>query len=145
MSKEDDNIENIFANFVKQEGLQNVLMNLTSQMSSHLINCDLFNQVLHANPNITDQLITDQINLFKKDHPNSTDIINKYLQPYQEKRSDKFVYQIRQFLKSGDCKQALDDPQVQQYLNEILNSSQFKEKFQRLLSQNLNKYFFSSQ
>jgi hypothetical protein len=137
MSTGNNNLENIIGNFFNNKDVQNTLKDLTSQMSSYLINCNILNTILESNPNITDELITEQINLLKKAHPNSTGIINKYLQSYE----DKSVYQIRKFLKSGDCKKALDDSQVQKYLNEILNSPQFKEKFQQLI----HKHLFSSQ
>jgi len=148
MSKDDNSLQELFGNFLSKEGLQklikdektmNTVMNFASQIGSHLINCDLVNQILDSNPKITDELITEQINLFKKDHPNCNTIIDKYLQSYQEKRSDKTVYNIRQFLKSGHCKKALDDPQVQQYLKEALDSPKFKEKFQQLLSKNIKQ------
>jgi len=142
MSKEENNLLGLFANFIGKENLQNLIkdkriINFASQMSSQLINCDLLNQILDSNPNITNQLITQQIYLFKKDHPNSNMIIDKYLQSYQQKHSDENVYNIRQFLKSGHCKEALDDHQVQQYLSEALESTKFKDKFQKLLSENI--------
>jgi DNA-binding phage protein len=135
MSKKDINLEQIFGNLFNNENLQNTLKNFASQMSSYLINCDILNQYLDANPNITDELITKQINLYKKSHKNSVNIIDKYLESYQEERSNEYIYNIRKFVKSGDCKKALNDSQVQQYLNEVLNSSEF----QQLISQ-----FFSS-
>jgi hypothetical protein len=147
MSKEDNNLLGLFANFIGKENLQNLIkdkriINFASQMSSQLINCDLLNQILDSNPNITNQLITQQIYLFKKDHPNSNIIIDKYLQSYQQKHSDENVYNIRQFLKSGHCKEALDDHQVQQYLSEALESPKFKNSYQKISNISSNHFIF---
>ncbi len=143
MSKEDTGLLGFLSDLVSNADLQNLMKDtntmktIVSQIGSYLINCDLFNQILDSNTNITDELITEQINLFKKDHPNCNTIIDKYLQSYQENRSDKNVYNIRQFLKSGHCKEALDDPEVQQYLSKALESPKLKDKFQKLLSENI--------
>jgi hypothetical protein len=147
MSKEENNLLGLFANFIGKENLQNLIkdkriINFASQMSSQLINCDLLNQILDSNPNITNQLITQQIYLFKKDHPNSNIIIDKYLQSYQQKHSDENVYNIRQFLKSGHCKEALDDHQVQQYLSEALESPKFKNSYQKISNISSNHFIF---
>jgi len=139
MSKKDFNFEQIFGSLFNNENFQNTLKNFASQMSSYLINCDILNEILDTNPNLTDELITKQINFYKINHKKCINIIDKYLESYQEERSNEYIYNIRKFIKSGNCKKALDDPQVQQYLNEALNSPEFKEKFQQLISQ-----FFSS-
>jgi hypothetical protein len=150
MSEENNNLSGFFgnimnnanlSNLIKDEKIMKTIVNFATQMGPQLINCDLFNQILDSNPNITDELITNQINVFKKDHPDCNTIIDKYLQSYQEKRSDKNVYNIRSFLQSGHCKEALGDPQVQQYLNEVLESPKFKDKFEKLLSENMKHLF----
>jgi hypothetical protein len=62
------------------------VIDLISQMTPHLINPDILIQILDANSNISDESTTRQINLFKKTHPQSNNIINKYFQPYEETR-----------------------------------------------------------
>jgi hypothetical protein len=122
MSKEDNGLLGFLSDLVSNADLQNLMKDtntmktIVSQIGSYLINCDLFNQILDSNTNT---------------------IIDKYLQSYQENRSDKNVYNIRQFLKSGHCKEALDDPEVQQYLSKALESPKLKDKFQKLLSENI--------
>lgn len=136
MSKEN----NFFAQFFNKD-TQDKIMNLSSQLSSNLINCNTLNQIIDSKANLTDEYLTDQINLFKKDHSQVEILINKYLKSYEEKRSDKTIYQIRKFLKSGDCKNALEDSQVKQYLNQLFNSKEFQEQFQQILKENLHKLF----
>jgi uncharacterized Fe-S center protein len=118
-------------NLLNNEKTKNILMDFASQMTSRAINPTILNEILDSNPNISDELITERINSFKKDHPQSNDLFNKYLQSYQEKRSNKSIYNIRKFVKSDDCKRALDDPQVKQYLKEILNSPDIREKISK--------------
>lgn len=120
-----------FENLLNNPKTMNIMMDFASQMASHVITPNILNEILDANPNLTNELITERINLFKKDHPQSNDIINKYLQSYQEKHSNKYIYNIRKFIKSDDCKKALDDPQVKEYLKEIFNSSDIKDKIQQ--------------
>jgi hypothetical protein len=111
-----------------KDGSMNTVIDLISKMAPNLINPDVFIQILDANPNLNDEFLTEQINSFKKSHPQSNDIINQYLQPYEEKQSDKNIYNIRKFVKSDDCKRALNDPQVKQYLKELMNSPEFRQK-----------------
>lgn len=136
MSKENNIFGNLIENIFNNDNLQNLTMNIAS---SYLINCDILYKILQSKPNLTDELITDKINLFKKTYPESIDLINKYLQPYQKMNSDKKqIYKIREFLQSNNCKIALEDPQVKKYLDEVLNSPEFSENFKKLLK-NLNK------
>ena len=134
-----NNIGNFLGNLLNNKNLQNTFMNLASQMSSHLINCDFINQILDSHPNLTDEVLTQHINSFKKDNPDVNILIDKYLKRYQTQNSNKSVYQIREFVKSSNCKKVLEDPDVQKYINQIINSSQFKDKFQQLLSQYFNQ------
>jgi hypothetical protein len=50
-----------------------------------------------------------------------------------EKNSNKDIYNIRRFVKSDDYRKVLDDPQIKQYLKEILNSPEMKEKISKLI------------
>jgi ketol-acid reductoisomerase len=119
---------NPYVKDLMKDGGMNKVIDLISQMAPQLINSDALIQILDSNPNLTDELITEQINLFKKTHPKSNEIINKYLQSYEEEHSNKSIYNIRKFVKSDDCKRALNDPQVKQYLAEAINSPEIKEK-----------------
>jgi hypothetical protein len=119
---------NPYINDLIKDGSINNVIDSISQLGSSLINSDTLIHILDTNPNLTDELITEQINLFEKSHPKSSEIINKYFQSYKEKHSDKYIYNIRKFVKSDDCKRALDDPQVKQYLMEAINSPEIKEK-----------------
>ena len=126
MSQKSNPIEDIFKS-LKDASINNAIDGIF-QLGSSLINSDTLIHILDTNPNLTDELITEQINLFEKSHPKSSEIINKYFQSYKEKHSDKYIYNIRKFVKSDDCKRALDDPQVKQYLMEAINSPEIKEK-----------------
>ena len=77
-------------NLLNNEKTKNILMDFASQMTSHAINPTILNKILDANPNISNELITERINSFKKDHPQSNDVINKLIfNLYQEKHSNK--------------------------------------------------------
>ncbi|UJR34934.1 hypothetical protein I4U23_027710 [Adineta vaga] len=126
----DFSIENI-QNLLNNETTMNLMLNIAPQMASHLLTSEILQKILDTNPELTNELMTEQINLFEKDHPESKEIINKYLRLYEENYSNKRIYNIRMFVKSDQCKKALEDPQIKLYLKEILNSSDFKEKIKQ--------------
>jgi hypothetical protein len=139
MSRKSNGFEDLFKSLGGENGGLNLgeLLNgerisqLTSQMSQYLFNPQIVSQILDANPSLTDEILTEQIHLFEKSHPESSEIISKYLYSYQEKRENKNVYNIHKFVKSDDCKKALDDPKVKAYLQEAINSSEIKDQIQQ--------------